>query len=59
MEQFSIAPVALKNTFRGQPGGIAVKITHSALAALGSLVQISRVDLSTTLQAMMWQASHI
>ena len=44
---------------RGQPGGAAVKFAHSALAAMGSPVQISGVDPRTTYQAMLWQASHV
>ena len=43
----------------GPAGGTAVKFTHSALAAQGSLVQILGVYLHTACQAMLWQASHL
>ena len=48
-----------KVTIRGRPSGTAVKFTHSALGAWGSPVQIPGVDLRTTCQTMLWQASHI
>ena len=43
---------------RGQPGGTAVKFTYSTSVAWGSLVQITGMDLYTTYEAMLWQASH-
>ena len=44
----------------GQPiCGAVVKVTRSALAAQGSLVQIPGADLRTACQAMLWGASHI
>ena len=48
-----------KRYLRGWPGGTAVKCARSALVAWGSLVRILGVDLCTTCQAMLWQASHI
>ena len=45
--------------FRDRPGGTAIKFTGSASVAQGSPVQIPAVDLHTTCQAMLWQASHI
>ena len=44
---------------RGQPCGTEVKFTRSASAAWGSLVWILDVDLHTTCQTMLFQASHI
>ena len=35
-----------KTSVRGQPGGIAVKCAHSALAAWGSPVQIPGADMA-------------
>ena len=49
----------LKGNLRGQPAGAAVKFAHSGSSALGLPVQIPGVDLHTTCQAMLWQASHI
>ena len=43
----------------GQPSGTVVKFTCSALVAQNSPVQILRVDLCATCQAMLWQVSHI
>ena len=48
-----------KEETEGQPGGEAVKFAHSALGAWDSPVWIPGVDLCTTYQAMLWQASHI
>ena len=44
---------------RGWHGGIEVKFACSASAAQGSLVRIPGMDLRTTYQAFLWQASHI
>ena len=43
----------------GWDSGIAVKFTHSTLEARGSLVRILSVELCTTYQGTLWQASHI
>ena len=40
---------------RGQPGGVVVKFTPSALAAWGSQFQIPGMDLHSAHQAMLWQ----
>ena len=48
--------VITKNKYRGQPGGIAVELVHSTLAAWGSWVWILGADLHTAYQAMLWQA---
>lgn len=48
-----------RNHLVGQPGGAVVKFACSALAAQGSLGWIPGVDLYTTYQAILWQASHI
>ena len=47
-----------KNSTGGQPGGAAVKFTHSTSAAQGLLVQVLGTDLYTVYQAILWQASH-
>ena len=52
-----IQPLKDKNWW-GWPSGAVVKFAHSALAALGLPVWIPGVDLCTTWQAMLWQASH-
>ena len=49
----------LRNRIRGWPGGAEVKFSRSALAALGSPVQIPGTDLHTAWQAMLWQVCHI
>ena len=42
-----------------RPCGAMVKFARSASVAQGSLVWILGVDLHTSCQAMLWQASHI
>ena len=49
----------IEKQLRGQPHGLVVGFTLSASVAQGSLFQILSVDLRTTCQAMLWQASHI
>ena len=48
-----------KSQLQGQPDGTVVKLARSALVAWSAPVQIPGVDLHTTFQAMLWQASHI
>ena len=49
-----------KNLFTGGlPGGTVVNFAHSTSMAWGSAVRILGVDLHTTCQALLWQASHI
>ena len=43
------------NSNWGQPSGIAVKFTYSALVARGLLVQILSADLCIAYQAMLWR----
>ena len=43
----------------GCPGGVAVGFAHSASATWGLLICTLGMELCTTYQAMLWQASHI
>ena len=48
-----------KSNFWGWPSAAVVKFTRCTLATWDSLVWIKGVDLHTTCEAMLWQASHI
>ena len=41
--------------FRGRPGGLVIKFTHTASVALGLQVLILGTDLHIAYRAMLWQ----